>query len=212
MIPALIIVGNARQFAQEALRTKRALRSVNVHHIKIVRACYAGVTATEKLIAGFLNTPASVHLLIYTGHGGDHGWALDEWELLRYSRLVKLLQAASAPLILINDSCRAGRIVERIQASDPSLERRLLIIAASDAEGTTSESVSTLAIDAWREKTPFVPPGAIVQVVKFDSGPPVPDPVIDFRGFSHRVVRTFRAPPSTLRWGAALDHHVYPAG
>jgi hypothetical protein len=211
MVSALIVVGNAWHFATEARKLKTTLRSIKVAKTKILRGGYAGARAVEKGVSRFLETEDSALLLIYIGHGSTSGWAVDDNETVYNSKLAALLRNSSAPVVLINDTCRAESLILRIQELDPSLGERVLIVAACNAEGTTDETVSTKVMKSWQRGEPFAPPSRRVDVVRFGSGPPLQDDmsILNPAPLEVNVIKTFIAPPFELRWGAELDHHFF---
>lgn len=214
MVSALIVAGNAQHFLTEARQLAQSLEAVEVRRARVFPACYQGAEATLRKVEAFFRTKADALLLVYIGHGSDIGWDVDgtDRNVVRNSQLVAAIQQARAPVVLINDCCRPVRLIERIEEMDPSLQEHVLVIASCGLDGTTNESVWKHALARWQAGAQFEPRNKVVEVIKFDLGPPLQEgePVTLGPRLCANVVRTFRSPPSEIRWGAPLDHHLFP--
>ena len=99
-------------------------------------------------------------LLAYLGHGWHDGWYFGkqhrkEWLSLSYDWLEKLLRTREGPTLVLNDTCRAGSLAERVRAWKEPHET--CVIAATSPKGGAYGQLTPDVIKSWHVGDTYEP-------------------------------------------------------
>jgi hypothetical protein len=154
---AILIAGNARRFCDEVedlrhyLVREAGIRKRNVHES---RAAYLSRSVLEMhLTRAVMQRTKEPLLVLYSGHGGPDGWALDDVRTFDYRRLAGVLRTARRPVIVLNDCCHAMAMVKAFEAEGLRADRRAVIAASEEGETTTFGLVRWVT-QGWRQRRP----------------------------------------------------------
>jgi len=99
-------------------------------------------------------------LLAYLGHGWHDGWYYAKedkrtWMSLPYDWLEGLLKSREGPTLVLNDTCHAGSLAERVRAwKDP---HETCVIAAAPPKGYAFGQMTPDIIESWRNGDSYEP-------------------------------------------------------
>ena len=91
-------------------------------------------------------------LLAYLGHGWHDGWYYGkqhrkEWLMLTYDWLEALLKKREGPTLVLNDTCRAGSLAQRVR--DWNEPHETCVIAATSPKGCAYGQLTPDVIKSW---------------------------------------------------------------
>ncbi|MEK7546384.1 MAG: hypothetical protein AAB554_04920 [Patescibacteria group bacterium] len=99
-------------------------------------------------------------LLAYIGHGYHDGWYYGKenkkvWLTLTYDWLEKLLKEREGPTLVLNDTCHAGSLAERVRAWKQPHET--CVVAATSPKGCAYGQLTPDVIKSWHTGDTYEP-------------------------------------------------------
>lgn len=188
MKSAMVIMGHDQPFYDEGQSLIRYLRDeCGLEDVTEIEGWKYKASGMQSAISDHAKRAArDPFLLAYTGHGWHDGWYYGKedyrtWLVLSYDWLVKPLAERKGPTLVINDTCHAGSLIERVQA--PKKLHETCVIAATTPKGNAVGDMLSDIIKSWRRRKAYVP-----------------------RRREHIKGRAFWE----RRGGIAHDHHFFP--
>jgi len=155
--------------------------------------------ALNVLFSKPINDPT---LILYHGHGGRRSWQVNDVSTILYWTLMEWLKQIHAPLLIINDCCHAGALIDAVKQTGFS-RGKIGIIAACPADREVRPGLQGKILTAWRSKKPYDPMpqhyrGSILDCF-----------YVVVSGIQRPNGNGSKEDTETIRWGARLDHYFF---
>lgn len=140
-------------------------------------------------------------LLLYHGHGGHKYWRINDVSTISYWTLLEWIQKINAPLLMINDCCHAGALID-INKRLRVTRQKIGIIAACPTDRMAYPGLQDKILSAWDVSTSYCPTthseneGMLLNLYKTIMG-------------MLRLSEPETTNDESIRWGEVLDRHFF---
>lgn len=159
MARAVIVAGNSKRFLDQAKQLRSFLKDSGVEALPIIRSAYETPNKVTSVIVQETRRrfrKENPLLVAYLGHGNKHGWALNDDNSLEYSGLVKVLAQSKCPVLVINDCCHAGALIDELTAAKVD-DAKVGAIASISADQACYPGLTDEILNAWEKNVEYQP-------------------------------------------------------
>ena len=162
MQSAMVIMGHEKCFRDPGQELVDFLkRKCRMRYVVDVLAAHRDPDSLQSAITYHaIRAARQPFLLAYVGHGWHDGWYYGKenkrvWLTLTYDWLEKMLKKRAGPTLVLNDTCHAGALAERVRAWKEPHEA--CVIAATSPRGCAYGHLTPDVIKSWHAGDAYEP-------------------------------------------------------